>query len=274
MSNVSIVTAFFPIGRGDWTAAKGFPHYLERSDDVYLERFGHLAKLENEIIVYTSAEMVDKVVEKLVGRPDGATKVIVVNPFEVFSDVRERIIQIQNLDSFKTLINPAQAKNPEYWNPDYVLVTNLKAHFTNHACKEHLVQNDMVAWIDFGYCRSEKNIPPSKKWTINMNPKKIHMFNYKDYPAGKNFKEVIANNDVFILGAKVIAHQDKWPLMEKLMWAAYHKLDEENLVDDDQGLWLLASLMEPDAFEMHRIPDHQLGHDPFVLFNQFNDTVN
>ena len=26
-------------------------------------------------------------------------------------------------------------------------------------------------------------------------------------------------------------------------------------------------------FELHTIPDHQEGHDPFVLFNQFNDTV-
>lgn len=268
MSEISIVTAFFPIGRGDWTPDKGFPHYLERSDDVYLERFGHLAKLENEIIVYTSAEMVDKVVERLVGRQDGKTKVIVVNPFEIFADMRDDIIKIQQSDSYKTLISPAQAKNPEYWNANYVLVTNLKAHFTNHAVREHLVQNDMVAWIDFGYCRSPLEC---KKWTYNFDPKKIHMFNYKDYPAGKPFKEVIANNDVFVLGAQVVAHQDNWQLMEKLMWAAYHKLNEEGLVDDDQGLWLLASLMEPDAIEMHRIPDHQLGHDPFVLFKQFND---
>lgn len=273
MSEISIITAFFPLGRGEWTPDKGYPHYLQRSDDVYLERFGHLAKLENEIIVYTTEDMVDKVVEKLLGRADGKTKVIVFNPMEIFPEVLGRIKTIQNMDSFKELISPSQIKNPEYWNPNYVLVTNLKAHITNHAVRTKLVSNDMVAWIDFGYCRSEANIPTSKKWDYDFNPKKIHMFSYKDYPAGKPFREVIANNDVFILGAKVVAHKDNWRLMEKLMWAAHDQLSEENLVDDDQGLWLLSYLMEPNAFELHTIPDHQLGYDPFVLFNEFNKEV-
>lgn len=270
MSEITIVTAFFPIGRGEWTPDKGFPHYLQRSDDVYLERFGHLAKLSNEIIVYTTAEMVDKVVEKLVGREDGKTKVIVLNPMEVFPEILERIKTIQNMDSFKDMINPSQIKNPEYWNPEYVLVTNLKAHIVHHAVKEKLVSNPMVAWIDFGYCRKPLEC---KSWEFDFDPKKIHMFSYKDYPEGKQFKEVIANNDVFILGAKVVAHQDKWQLMEKLMWAAHDQLNNYAMVDDDQGLWLMSYLMEPEAFELHSIPDHQLGHDPFVLFEQFNSGV-
>ena len=49
--SISIVTAFFDIGRGDWTPDKGLPHYLHRTTDTYIERFGHLATLENEITV-------------------------------------------------------------------------------------------------------------------------------------------------------------------------------------------------------------------------------
>jgi hypothetical protein len=96
------------------------------------------------------------------------------------------------------------------------------------------------------------------------------MFNYKDYNSEKTIDEIILSNDVYILGAKVVAHRDKWPLMAQLMNESFVRLKESNLVDDDQGLWLLSYIMKPDAFELHRIPDHQHGHDPFVLFNDFN----
>ena len=49
MGNITIVTAFFDIGRGSWTPDKGLPHYLQRSNETYLERFGHMATLDNEM---------------------------------------------------------------------------------------------------------------------------------------------------------------------------------------------------------------------------------
>jgi hypothetical protein len=61
--------------------------------------------------------------------------------------------------------------------------------------------------------------------------------------------------------------------MLNLMEKSFNKLLDIDMVDDDQGLWLLSYLMEPELFELHAIPDHQLGHDPFVLFNSFNETV-
>ena len=69
MSDVTIVTAFFDIGRGDWTPDKGLPHYLHRTTDTYVERFGNLATLENEMVIYTSADLVDKVTELRGDRP-------------------------------------------------------------------------------------------------------------------------------------------------------------------------------------------------------------
>jgi hypothetical protein len=58
MNEITIVTAFFDIGRGDWTPDKGLPHYLQRTNDTYIKRFANMAKLENKIIVYTSKEFV------------------------------------------------------------------------------------------------------------------------------------------------------------------------------------------------------------------------
>lgn len=268
MSDISIVTAFFNIGRGDWTPQKGLPHYLERSTKTYIERFSHLCKLENEIVVITSPDLVEELTKVCSDRME-KTKIV---PFDLstFVELRQKIISIQNSDKFKNAVHQNQRLNPEYWNPDYVLVTNLKAYFTNYAVKLGLVSNDMVAWIDFGYCRSETNIPKGKKWEYNFDPTKIHLFNYKDYD-NKPLGNIVLENDVYILGAKVVAHKDLWDDMEGLMLDSQNLLMENGLVDDDQGLWLISYLMNTQLFQLHRIPDHQFGHDPFVLFNQFND---
>ena len=62
MSKISIVTAFYDIGRGDWstnTEKNGgpLPHYLQRSVDKYLDHFKRMCEIDTEIIVYTSPDI-------------------------------------------------------------------------------------------------------------------------------------------------------------------------------------------------------------------------
>jgi len=270
MNDISIVTAFYDIGRGNWTPDKGLPSYLHRPASVYLERFKYLCELENELIVYTHPDTIEAIMDICSGRPN--TKIIDFDPYEEFSELRSQIDTIQRNQDFYSGINPSQKLNPEYWNEDYVLITNLKAYFVELAIQSSLTTNDMVAWIDFGYCRSEANIPSSRRWIYNFDQEKIHMFNYKPYD-GKNIKDVIRDNDVYILGAKVVAHKTKWPLMSSLMTKSINDLLTETFVDDDQGHWLNSYIMSPESFELHRIPDHQYGHNPFVLFNEFNEVI-
>jgi hypothetical protein len=131
----------------------------------------------------------------------------------------------------------------------------------------------MVAWIDFGYVRDLKQIPSSKKWTYEFDPTKIHLFEYKEKDPNRSFEEIIGLNDVHILGAKVVARKDMWYTMDKLMQESWEYLQSIDMVDDDQGLWLISKHKDLESFKCHKIPDHQLGHDPFVLFNEFNDSA-
>ena len=163
MSDISIVTAFWDIGRGDWTPDKGLPHYLQRSTQTYLERFGYLAQLDTDMTIFTSRELAPMVADYRRDK-ENKTKIIVCDPRDSFPHMRNSIVNVQQNPEFIRKVDPTQAKNPEYWNPDYVLVTDLKAFFTNFAVENGFTQNDMVAWIDFGYCRSMANIPNSKKW--------------------------------------------------------------------------------------------------------------
>lgn len=53
---VSIVTAFFDIGRGNW---QGFA----RSNQQYLDWFKNLARLKNEMVIFTEPKFADAIVD-------------------------------------------------------------------------------------------------------------------------------------------------------------------------------------------------------------------
>jgi len=265
MKNISIVTAFFDIGRGDWSMDKGHPHYLHRTTDTYIERFTHLTKLKNEIIVITSPDIAEKL-KKVSDR----IKVIEYDPFTEFSDVSKKIVSIHNNEAYKRMIEPSQIKNPEYWSEKYVLVNLLKSTFVNLAIDKGLVTNDTVAWLDFGYCRSEQTLPKSLEWCYDFDPEKIHLFSYKDLKPNVSFKQVVVTNDVHILGAKMVADKKLWPFMRTKMFEAFEQLYSEGLTDDDQSMMLMCATQYPNLFQQHRIPDHQFGLDAFVIFKNFN----
>ena len=161
---------------------------------------------------------------------------------------------------------------PEYWNPNYVVINFLKSVFVNLAINNKLVSTELVAWLDFGYCRTADKVPASKKWSYDFDVNKMHLFNYKEYD-NKPITDVIATNDVYILGAKIVGGKTAWPKFENLMKDSLIELGKTGLVDDDQTLMLMSTIKDPNLFELHRIPDHQLGLDPFVIFKDFNKEV-
>ena len=189
----------------------------------------------------------------------------------MFLEDKQAIAGVQLLKEFQDKINPAQKINPEYWNPNYVHLMYLKSFFVKWALENNLISNDYVACIDFGYCRTPDKIPASKKWQYDFGEEKFQLFGYKEYPKDKPIEEVVYNNEVYILGAKQVAHIKLWPEVNKLIIECMNELLSKKMVDDDQTLWLMAMLKKPELFNLNIIPDHQLGHDPFVLFNKFND---
>ncbi len=60
-ADIAIVTAYFDIGRGDWKKEEGYAEHLLRNNEIYINYFKNLAKLDNEMVVYTSQEFVDTI---------------------------------------------------------------------------------------------------------------------------------------------------------------------------------------------------------------------
>ena len=105
MRYITIETSYFDIGRGAWNQEKGLPSYLHRSNETYVERFGHLATLNNEMVIFTSADLVDKITPYRVGKED-ITKIITIDYKDMFKEERLNIDTIQTDDEYRSKINP------------------------------------------------------------------------------------------------------------------------------------------------------------------------
>jgi len=261
MNDITIVTAFFDIGRGDWSPDKGLPHYLQRTTQTYMDRFAIMAKLENPMVVYTSKDLMDEVKFLRQDRPTEILALDFPNNFEV---LRGEITRIQQDSTYQSKINPTQVKNPEYWNADYVLVNLLKASFVTRSI--NLIKTDLVAWLDFGYCRDVSTLNGVKKWQYPFDKDKIHFFNLKEYD-GTFIQDIIFNNDVHITGPCIVAGKNMWQPLEHLVHHSVNELLKNQLIDDDQTILLMAYLQKPELFELHKVD----SNDWFVAFKDYSE---
>lgn len=267
--SITIVTAFFDIGRGDWSEDKGHPSYLHRPTSEYFDCFKNLAELDNPFIVYTSSDFVEQILEIREGKP---TTVISVDLKEKFSSVLERIGAIQNDQSFLSKVDEKQLRNPEYWSPYYVLVNNLKSYFVYESIKENLVTTNLVAWLDFGYCRDRKTLSNLKQWNYSFDLSKIHLFTITEefeFSEASVFNSILGNVP-YIIGGGIVGSVEKWPDFYNLILSSQIELLNNNLVDDDQGVYLLSKLRNPDMIQLNYLGKNK-WFDIFKVYAKKNN---
>lgn len=273
MSKISIVTAFFDIGRGDWSTeieknGGPLPHYLQRSVDKYIEHFKRMCEIDTEIVVYTTKDVAARLrtISKTV-------KIVEYDYFNLHKDYRDQIEKIQNSAEFTKKINPYQARNPEYWSKDYVGVTSLKAFFVSDAFERGLITNEFASWVDFGYCRDEGHVPKSKKWEYDFSPGLMHYFNYRE-PVLRQMNiqiaQAVQNNVVYIIGGVFVGQKEQWKTLKSYMKESMDHLMSRGLVDDDQGLLLMSYFINPDMFELHPMPLDAPQEDVRSILRKFN----
>lgn len=264
-TDITIVTAFFDLGREKWTPEQGFNDNFQRSVGVYLDRFSNLAVLENQLVVYTAPELVGEVQSRRKGKEDRTT-IVPLPFFDLFQSKRDTIRRIQQSPEFLAQINPAQHRNPERLSPDYILLTNLKPYFVLHAVQNGLVANDQVAWIDFGYFRTAEQRAGSDLWQYAFAPDKIHLFAFTPYRGEVTLNDIVSNNIAYIVGGCLVGRKELWAPFVALTNRAAQELATRSLVDNDQTLFLMASLYRPDFFDIHLVGPEGWW-DPFRHFN-------
>lgn len=264
-NNVTLVTAFFDIGRSDWSNTNGSPDYLNRSTEKYFKYFENLAQLDNPIVVFTSMENIEKIKSIRGGK---VTNIIALNFNESFRECRENVQSILNSQDFKSKINPEQLKNPEYWSADYVLVNNLKSYFVKKAILELNLESEYVAWVDFGYCRDSGVLNGMTNWVVNLNKNKVHLFtiNNKFKLNKENVYYSILNNQPYIIGGVIVATKEKWLKFADLVKLSQKKLINELIIDDDQGVYLMCLLKHRELFQLNYLGKNKW----FDVFKKFD----
>lgn len=273
MSKISIVTAFYDIGRGDWTTSVEknggpLPHYLERSVDKYIDHFTRMCSIDTEIIVYTSSDIAPRL-----SNISPNVKVVEYDYFNIHQEMRDKIQSIQSDPTFVKRINPYQVRNPEYWSKDYVGVTSLKAFYVHDAFERGLITNEWAAWVDFGYCRDDEHIPTSKKWEYDFTPELMHYFNYREPVRNRSMENVqlaVLNNIVYIIGGVFVGQKEQWQKLEEYMKKSLEILFDNKLVDDDQGLLLMSYFLNPDMFELHKMDPNAPLEEVRSILRKFN----
>lgn len=256
MSETTIVTAFFDIGRGN-LSKKDHPSYLVRSNKTYLQYFANLAVLENEMVVFTSKEFEADILRLRGGRK---TKVVVFDFHRKLPYIRKRVGQIQQSESFRRRVDAQQLKNIEYWLPDYVMINNMKAFWVNEAVRRGLTSHGQLAWIDFGYVRDKTTLAGLTEWCPDFAADKVHLFSINNRELPRDFDDVeklIFNNQVFIIGGGIVASAEKWREFGRLLFDCQKSLMRQNIVDDDQGLYALCLFRRPELFEVHYLGREQ-----------------
>lgn len=249
MSEITIVSAFFDIGRGNM---QGF----ERSSNKYVEYFKFWARMRNKLVVYTdkiTAEQVLKIRDEF--KLQDRTQVIIIdNVYALEPEVYE---QIQKALANEAAINFRNyPKNPESWNPRYNYVTFLKPYFVADAVKKGYVDG-MIAWVDFGYNHGGENCIHSSEfdflWCYDFSPQ-IHLF-AMEQPDDMPIFEVVKTMRAYIAGAIMVAPAELWIDFAKLYKESMLHLTHCGFADDDQTLSIMAYRERPELFEIHPVDD-------------------
>ena len=260
MNDITIVTAFYDIGRENWK-------YYQRKTAYYFECFERLCQLKNKIIVFSELKFKSYFDEIIHNKKSD----LIVVYEDIFESNRELLSKIEKSQKFLQKKGGlcGNGNPPEYWCPEYVLVNYLKSYFCISAIEKISNMNDIVSWIDFGYLKKQKQIPDSKIWKYNFTDK-IHLWNIQDIPEVVNITKTIKNNTVYIQGCHIVCTKNKWYDLNNLMKQQLNNLFSYSLVDDDQTLLLLSYISDPQKFCLHKEIINYQDLDWFFIFKYYN----
>lgn len=245
MSEITLVTAYFNIGRGSWT---GF----SRDNNKYIRYFEHWARLKNKLIVYTTPDIADKVKEirRRFGLENRTTVISIQDVTTSVPDVYNAIKSV--MTNKESWLFHKRLNHPESWNYLYNYVTNIKPFWVQDAIKKGLADG-MIAWIDFGYDHGGEEFPDPKDfdflWSYPFTPF-IHIFLAKELDQKPIFK-IVQSMDAYIRGGIMLAPDFLWTQFWKDSYKAIIALSDCGLADDDQTITLMAYRRHPENFETH-----------------------
>jgi protein YibB len=244
MSDISLVTAFFNIGRENFKA-------IPRTDDTYLNNFKFWARMRNNLVVYTDSVTAAKVTEIRAnfGLADKTNVIVIDDITSIEPEILDRMKKIRETDWFERFrILPNATSNI----PQYSYLMLLKTWFLADATKNGYVDG-MVAWIDFGFNHGGKLYTNPEdfdfEWSYDFSDK-IHLFYYEKIDKKPTYEMVRRLCDS-IMGCIYVLPAHYCETLWELTREAMEHLLAVGLYDDDQMLLLMAYRAKSEIFDMH-----------------------
>jgi protein YibB len=245
MSEITIITAFFDIGRGDFS-------HLKRSNISYVEYFKFWARMRNRLIVYTTVEFakIVKLIRTEFGLSDRTTIVIIDDIFakeKMLFQKMEEVSQNQNFRKFR--FHPNALENEAKYN--YVM---LMKYWCMADAVENNLANGTLAWMDFGMNHGGSLYANALEfdflWESPFVNDKIHLFGLTTM---ENIcvANLLASLAVCITGYQFIVPDYHCKTLWLLVKQAMNSLISLDCIDDDQMLLTMAYRTKPELFEIH-----------------------
>lgn len=243
-NEVCIVTAFKDLGRENWTGVKNgqvIPGYIKRTREQYFERFKRLTKLNNTIVCYIEDELYDELSTYVGDRPN--VRYISMNKMDYCIDgyYASLVKQIDKVQKSPALVDFVDNKSaPEYWNAEYVAINFLKSFFVDYTIiHQKDLEHNEFAWIDFGYCREDRDVQEGKTFCFKSDGK-LNFFTNGQFPLeyiqNVPILNLIKTGKVIIQGCHFIGDRYAFTALKQMMKHHLYKLLSIGLVDDDQTL--------------------------------------
>ncbi len=233
MKEITLVTAFFDIGRSSFSA-------YARSNEQYFAYFDFWARIQNDLIVYCAPEDREKImsIRKKYRRDKKTTIIPIENIFEIEPEFYQKMKALDDSREFKSFryYESAVSNMADY---DYLMM--LKYWFMWDASVKYIEKDTQVVWLDFGYNHGgEYYISASDfdfRWEYEFD-KRINLFCLSDPEKMSSIDSLQFQKDCFI-GHTVICPKemtfDLWRYIQEAMKA----LLSLDCIDDDQQLLLM-----------------------------------
>lgn len=245
MKDITIVTAFFDIGRG------GDKYEIRRGVEQYFKYFDFWARIRNNLVVYVAPQDKENVlaIRKKYNLDKNTVVVEIDNVYSVFPELFNRMNAVANskFREYRYYIN-SMSDDARY---DYIMM--MKYWFLQDAVERNLVSG-MVAWVDFGFNHGGVCYPVAEEfdfiWEWDFSDK-IHIFTLNDVNNVLPIASLQLQFDT-IMGMIVVCPKEKTKILRDLILKAMDALLMLQCIDDDQQLLLMACRERPELFEVHR----------------------
>lgn len=247
LSEITIVSAFFDIGRGNAKKAE-----IQRSVDNYFDYFRHWARMRNEVIVYTSSQYAERVTEvrKEFGLESRTKVVCIDNIYEIETEIFQRMKEIESNEDFYDFryYKDAYSNTAKY---DYVML--MKYWCMYDAKERNIIDSPMIAWLDFGFDHGGVRFPDDTEfdflWKCEVK-KQIQLFALKgsEKLTGIDSLQLLCDS---IMGCPVVCSVDNVEMLWRMIKKSMESLIMLDCIDDDQQLLLMAYRQKPELFQVN-----------------------